>query len=455
MPHWPGGNPTLSYVTSDDVKESIEDTATKLDVLTNNQPDADRARDMVRVASALGVEFPDIRFFPASIRDQVVSRGMYHVTAGNLRAAMGDSGGSLALDVIGAQSEVLAHVLANAADYLDTLRGEHDQRSIDHAEQFDDVLARLANLDEQAISEILDRAVPASVADLTTVPAAVWPSVVKGGRCDVSFANLFAYIAELGSLGDWDRLLTGSDTIIEPEALDDAQATQVALQLLARKPLRAEHRISLLRSMKTEIPVDQIPDDLVEIIPDLVQSGLVADDAAAFQRVPIDDATNRARLIDASPAFPAYLGQVDLAQDDLRAIATSVRPEVKRAALHAPSALAKASSEVAQSLTQFALSANEDVEPDSLISLASQSHDMDDFVQLLVRCISGLATADVERILNAMPQPYRRLAEIGRANVTIPAFAVELLGALHRKGLVGTYRKARLKQEYSVAARQS
>lgn len=349
----------VDYVLDDDVREFLQASYRELPSLTNDtessessSPEgADVSRRAASVAVRAGFVCRDLAAVNAAARDVIIERDAYEMSGNNLRAATGSD--RLALNALrDRKTEVYRDAIERYTEYLVALRapdgseiGEASGQdlsvpaaeaaslespwTIDDPTAFSDIVADLAELDHQAIVDIVGRSRPDCVAsDLSVLPHNTWDALAECGRFAPTLDNLDRFISNCGGVSsELASLLaavgfeivvarkptttTGTDAAEdEEEGLEDvklrvAEAILRAAETIPSPSERVQAVVSL--ALEDYLAVQAVPADPGPLLGLLVEHDLLADSAESFQHfAPLDWATLVSTLHQ-SDQFPSFV----------------------------------------------------------------------------------------------------------------------------------------------------
>lgn len=456
-----GSDPQVRYSSDDEVRALVRELYPELSILTQILS-IEYARKAVGVLDLLGVVVDDLTPLSPAARSEVVERRLYPLTDSNIAVALGNH--ELGLDAIKKNPDVYGYVLRQMGEYLSLLAADPSANSVSDPAEFAGIVTDVATAAGDAIEPVITRASPECVvADISSeVPPETWPILARAGRLAVSVANIRAYQAESPGVDEHlAALLSSHDALTGVDGHSQRDRRTVALSLLNSSRLSAPTKVSLLESLELEKPLDleAIEPAQNAVLPMLVGAGLVADDAAVFERLVDEQWSVKLDLIARSSAFMSYLPSLDLAPDDRSRLASDkdAPAEAKRYLLENITFLAAGLDQRAmRALAGFALGRRMTLPAHVLVTLASGGADATAVVGLLDLTQDAIHIKDVNEILQLLGVPYASLTEIGyNSDIHIPGTQVNrrLLARLQSDGIVSSVREDDKHGDFRVRVR--
>lgn len=287
------------YDLNNEVRTYVEHHYLNMPVFTEDQP-PEVANTVAGIASRAGAVIPVLDAVRGRrLRNIFIANSRYKLTAANLRTAVNAAGGEpIDLDHIVVDELVLENCLLHPDTYLDAVE-EDDATSWTVISQhvlasvlntiFDDADGELAELwNDEALDRLLSLAEPgSSLPSLSNVPKESWRALAGAGLFAPTLSNFYLYQATFKVDEPLaDHLRASGLALADDETLDDGKEAAV-LALLNATNLTPKERVALVSSIDFGGPVaaelvHPEPGDLFAL---LLEAGLVADDAATFQRL--------------------------------------------------------------------------------------------------------------------------------------------------------------------------
>jgi hypothetical protein len=442
-----GANPDVRYDVDDDVREKICATYQQMKVFTGDSHDH-RAAEIGRLTDDLGIRFAEISPLAPKVRDEIIKRCLYPITADNLRASVGDDS-SLALDSIkSAQPVVYEHALANLRDYLAAM-DDLEFPTVESPANYIDVLSDVLANDPESVLEIAESAHPSClVEDLGDLDSAAWPALADARRLAFTVTNAMAYVDSYGIDEHFVGLCVAEQTFQDPTTQEGAARQRLAVALASSPLLTPAVRVALLKSLHLQDPLDPatITASGFEALPDMVAGGVVKDSPDTFAKVATSPWELRERLIAASPNAATFVSELTLdGEDVLRLFESEVVSDAVRAAVcdNLSSFLADLGVVQAAAICRWAADHQHAISPDHLVALHHAGASAGDVVRALSVNVANLDLDTVRIVTDDLGEPFSELTNIGdRRMKTVPASpATEaLLEQLRRLGTVSTFR---------------
>ncbi|MFC7624329.1 hypothetical protein [Microlunatus sp. GCM10028923] len=464
-----GATKSVAYTTSHTVSDWIDTNGAHLASLSDASPNAPDGPTIAAVLEKLQVPVSDMRTYSTALQNALFEQHHWAVTKANLAIdqlfgkfpsldevisqlpAVDDA---VALDPL--QVAVRDHVLQNLAIYLPLCQKEN-RPVIDSLDQYEAVLRCVGDLPDlpsqfrpEQLEELVDGAPDSAQIDrLDGIPKSLWRALAHTGRAAASVANLHAYLQEMADLDAWSEHLDDDPSRLEADP-DDSEETRTAVaSAILAMTVQSDTCIKLLTTLKLRSPIDpsKVPDGKINIIPDLVEAGLMDDSLTAFRRSRSDAQVAR-RYIAIATQISSYLAELtDLSAGELTALADDGDQAAVRVLLDAPALLARCDETAASKITKRAQQI-ERVPYDTLTVLARHCcQDPQPFVELFAKQSPNLAPQQAQALLDQMPDPYLHL---GKEQVEVPLWTLGLLDSLERHGIIGRSRKKRNGDVYAV-----
>ncbi|MBC9926463.1 MULTISPECIES: hypothetical protein [unclassified Leucobacter] len=259
------------------------------------QPGASAETLFAFLADALP-SIPSLRKLSPALQGLAVSAKSYELTADNLRAAASLAHDApLSADSLVAQADVWEYCVEHVDNYLALIESDEHTASSGTAPE---VLSTVVNAQhedwspEQLKSFLDASAESAALPDITAVEQVAWKAVVEASRMLPNFANVQAYVTDIGVDHALGGLLTDdSDGIVEIDGLEDA--TEEHLEILIPRLLNAHETFTPSRRVLLVTQLLNAPKspglDLSEIeaspdglLAELLRAGLVDDSEESF-----------------------------------------------------------------------------------------------------------------------------------------------------------------------------
>ncbi|WP_141788019.1 hypothetical protein [Oryzihumus leptocrescens] len=286
------GDPEAPYDLGLQVSEFLVEHYPSMSAFTEAH-DESVTRTVATLLEQADVSVPDLEAVHETLREQVVDRNLYRLTAPNLRAAL-DLTGDVSLDRVRANKTVYQYCLANPSEYLSAVElDDETPHAVRTTETLTAVLSEVADdWNPDQVRQLADGAATESALQrLDEVPTSSWPALAAAKLFRPSLANLEAYRAEVGTIDAHLAALlleAGQIDTDEDEAAADRQPDKVAAAvalLNAGDTIREPaDRVTLVRSLNLEGPLTaaNLTPEPSHLFALLLQHRLVADDATSF-----------------------------------------------------------------------------------------------------------------------------------------------------------------------------
>lgn len=421
-----GSNPAMAYEFDDHVRLLILGHAAEMSAFTG-QISKTAAEKVARFLQRFDILLPQLALVTSAIRQHLISGHSYELTRSNLSSAL-NGASVLALDIIkNGNPSVYKYVLGNLTTYL----SEIDQATptVKDASNFAAVLGDVSESDPRSLKILVQRAHSECVlADLKTVPSAVWPHLAADLRMAATFENVNTYLGDEdeGSLdADLAHFLENRPVLQDPPDGADSISERIALQFINSELLQTSTAISLVKSLELEFQIDlsKIKPRDSDIFGRLLTLGLLADTSELFVHIADQSLTTKEKVIVSSKEFHAYMVDVELSNTDIQSIATSseVSNKTKNALISLlPNYPDFTDRKALQDLANHALNAKLPVPLAPLEVMVSGRISHDSALQLLQPLLPTIERDDLVRILGLLRNPYDALTYLGGRQPLLP-----------------------------------
>lgn len=406
------------------------------------------AAGVAALMSRLAVQADDLRVLGEEQRKAVIAAGAYPITRTNLSAALGGDS-SLALDAIKeADAAVYKRVLEGLDEYLAVLDG--DEVTVGDPTAFIDVIGDVSEVDESAVLEVAARSSgPCTIADLGDLEKAAWPVLVRASRVVPTVANVSQFIGEFGVTDAMAGILSTAD-LSAAEDMEMVERVDLALVLLDTTSLTPDARVRLAQQLNLSDPldVDRLGDAAVDLLPELLRSGLVPDAWSTFAPLGGRDFTLVEDYFAASENVATYVCELPLSAEQVTRLFKSrrVQPTVKQAVAADPAFVAdRLSRDGAIAICRWAESGN--VVPSELLApLAEADAPAELILSLLEQHLSDMSLELLDRILRALGDEYEPQTRTGRHRPKVKdrPGTPELLEELQRRDRVSSFKATKI-----------
>ena len=260
-----------------------------------SQPGASAKTLFAFLADALP-SIPSLRSLSPELQGLAVSAKRYELTADNLRAAVALADEApISADSLVAQGDVWEYCVEHVDDYLALIESdEHTASSCTASEVLSAIVnAKHEDWSPEQMKAFLDAsAQSAALSDITVVAQPAWKAIAETSRMLPNFANLQAYVTDIGVDDALGRLLTNdADGVVDIDGLEDA--TEEQLEILIPRLLNADDALTpqqrvLLAGQLLAAPespgltLSEIKASPDELLAELLQEKLLDDSADVF-----------------------------------------------------------------------------------------------------------------------------------------------------------------------------
>jgi hypothetical protein len=437
----------VEYETDDQVTEYLSTHYQDLLAFIKNG-DIRNSTDIAAFLASNGPMIPDLAPLSEELQDAVVKVGAYDITRANLVIATGESEPSLALDALDdLRPNVFARVILDLREYLVALTA--DEFSIIDPGKFAETLEKVLEADPTSVAEVIHRSsveciIATGIANLSTE---LWQPLAHDGRLKVGSNNLFDYTIEFGiDENVAPSLQTAARIDLDPDETEPHKqriaADIVSSSALPSTQLRAELASSL--QLESYLPIAAVPVVLGHLVGDLIEHGVIEDNAAAFVALEPSDVEGRAYAISKSVEFANFMSPAELPLSQLPDLLT--KPEVPLAVKAIVIArfdefTATAGRDRLTAAARYAVSSSLSVGFTSLMRLASAGVETGLVIDLLSPHLSSASISDLDPVLTATGGKY---SELTTANGKHPKFDDtagnrQLLARMKELGTVHTW----------------
>lgn len=420
-----GASDELVYESSQDAAHYIDEERSRLSVLTTKLDDHD-SQALAGVLEQIGLELSALDGLSANLATSVAERGLYKISADNLRAASAQP--SLSLDALQRASEsTFARVTRNLDEYLNLLAGsDGGEPTISPRAEISTLISALGDQESRIINTVLHRASrEAHASTLDGIPEDSWPVLAQSGLMRTSVENLDRYISVHGAD---DALVASLSKRPEIETSDDDDLdarVRVATALVNEGAMSSSQRVSLAKKLGLKRPLDpaQVTSSSGDLTSRLVSAGLLPDEPESFALLPKGDWKGKAAYIQASKEIPRYLPEAELSPAEIESILgdeRSVRPTVEAILFNLDAMTPRLTRTAWRRLAQFLADTQRDVDQSVLNTLARQRVAQGSALRLY---FTGSDSADDEvlrSLLRSLGDPYDRLLQPGNSPVFLP-----------------------------------
>lgn len=459
-----GAGPQVAYDLTSSQRTAINDALPGLALLGQTHQ-TERAVAIAQSMKNLGVEVADLKIVQQPLRDELTTRNLYPLTLGNLRAIL-DADDRLPLDQIKDlhESDVYPYALSHLRQYLDAIDGVPNSASIASPDRFAEVLDDVSEIDVDLLEEVASRASDACMLhDLDALAAPLWPAITAAHRLVLSARNVAGYVAEHTVDADLAGALSSAGAILINEE-DPTPLGALALSIMNAPALSDDDALRLVGSLGLptgSVDVSNLESRAHTLIPNLVETGLIADDADAFTVLADDERAIKVELMSVSAEFPNYMTALSLSADDLLdATSSPVPAPIKDRLLAELDTFAGSlGPRAATALASWAADNARTVTGSAIATLATKgaASASTPIVRLLGSQSSTIDIDVLKTALNALGAPYSQLTTPGwdRPKVPIQDGMIAILERLQSEGVVSKYEAKAKKQVFQVSKRHS
>jgi hypothetical protein len=439
-----GSREGVPYTSSSGVVDFVRTRLVEIDVLADDSLSQGDANRIVATLRALGVSAPDLEKVSSQVRAALIANSAFDVTAANVRTALGIKGDASIDAIRNAVPDIYLHVLGNLSEYLDSIdRTSPTFHTVEAESAFSDVINDLVERNPNFLPRVIADASDACVLDdIRTVPSAAWRALAVSRRFAPSFANVEAYVGEVGSIDeDLAGLLERYERVDAVEGVPEHARLDLALKVANCTKIKAAARAKIIGSLglNEQLPLSLLDPPTGGIWGALVRAGVIPDEAATYAVIARGDARERIAYIQGSDKFSSYLDLADWPFKDL-VVNEETPPEVlgklaQRIGDFAP----LGDLQILEPLARVALANATPVGSEALCDLAEAGVHVEVILPLLARGVGQMPGPELAQVLEALGAPYARLVSRRKGYVQVPRSpATEALGSrLASLGYVG------------------
>lgn len=314
----------LGYKYPEDMRTLVESGSREMPTLVGGTSAEAMARVM-EVVAATGAIIPDLDGLPPRTLEAFRGTRAYALTRSNLEAVSGSM--DLSLDVIkSVDGEVLAFVLENIEVYVTIVEtSAATDYTVTSPDLFSEVLENAESWSSDSIPAFIKNSHPdCSIDVLTDYPAKAWPALTAFRRAPMSFENVQAYIDNYGAVtSNLAAALHDVSGVSGAENAADEERVTVALAVLNADPdhLTVGQRVRLALSLRPgELNVTDLNPLAGELIGDLIEEELIADDSDAFTERFMVDWPTQSHAMAKSRNFEDFIGPATLQPTFVRSV---------------------------------------------------------------------------------------------------------------------------------------
>ncbi len=423
-----GTKAAVDYVLDGAVRTFVEDNYEAMAVLSAGEENGEAVLAAVDILGRSGVRLNSLRPLSTAVAAAVVAGSLYEISVENLLIAL-NGPADLALDTIkDTDPTVYEYVLENVERYVPLVIAARSS-TIASPRRFIEILDDVDDRDTTVLALVARHAAATCmVQDIRDAKTALWPVLAREMRFPPTFANLAAYVEEIGLIDDaLAVVLAGAGAVQEYEGAEEDEKEKLAVLILNASAVLPDPaaRVRLVEQLHLEnyIEVARINLEPGNLIGLLIRDRIINDTAASFESSLGFDWPTREFAILQSKAFPNYLEPAYVPSKDLGPLLTStaIPAEVKRAVVGklkeiGPGASPSALTEAAHYAKMDGLNLDEA----AFGVLAEGKADPGTIVALLEPVLEALGYTAVENILKFMGQPYTDLTRLGGHHVRLP-----------------------------------
>ncbi len=211
------------------------------------------------------------------------------------------------------------YILANLREYLDAVESQAPSaRTISTSDGLPAVIKDVVAKDVDLVARVLDGAdLTADAIDLNSVPVQAWPAVADHDAFPPTFANVRAYIDNIGEIDEsLGRYLDNVGAIGVSDEVSEDEREMLAKEILSAAGVIPEPaaRVGLVESLDLErfLEPSCIPAEGGPLIGLLIGNGVIEDNAESYRlAIPYDWSTKESAIL-ASKEFMNYMTPAEM-----------------------------------------------------------------------------------------------------------------------------------------------
>lgn len=438
---------TIQYENSDQLRAFVEAEYMQFPALTAGKSTT-TPEQAVSFIESIGARLDSLEQLSDDSCTELAKTTAYRITAANLERV--SQAETISLDRLrSAGTTIYHHAVAHIEDYSHAYtESSATEYTVQDPKGFADILNESSDWKKSDYAFVVSNAHPdCRIENLEDVPTKAWPSLVASHRTPMTYRNIAAYLEWHEEVDEsLAKSLEAVTQIPEAAGAEEQQKIEIALAVLNASDtvLNQGHRLSLALSLETgELPTASIDPEPGELIGNLIEEGLIADDEQAFSPRLMTDWPTLEHAIQKSREFPELLSPDTLAPQHIapfllsRNISNDLRTRVVNMLRTFPKVPTNAYEAVATLALQDRISLNSSgIEMILQGGVATAT-----VVKVVADAIDRLDLAELQALLRHLGDPYSRIADKGRY-VTRIADTPEhrlILQALHDGGIVSKF----------------
>lgn len=438
----------VKYVASEEILAFVCDNYGEFEILSSAEATEEQLNLVASFFERLDINSNSLQSLGVKARKIFISRGLYQVTAENLKIAVGDKC-SLALDRIEQVNEtVYSHVINNLSEYLSSVEGISP--SIAEGQNFARVLADCASADGALLEKLIRTAAEDCVLDdISEVPSGVWKLLATQCRFKASQKNVHLYLQECGEVDcSLVPVLRARGVITDVARQGDAEEEKkkIAFSVLqARDLLSASARAKLCASLHLKYFLDPeaVEPEEGTLFAELVRRKVINDTIQSYLRISGIDWNTKEHLIASSRRFVDFMTPTVVGSDLEALLISKAVPVVIKDKIVADAVeyAGASDAEGLKKLGGYAVGRGVRLEYELVERLAKVGADPGTTLVLLGNLLGELSEPQVSSILRMLGGEYEALIQVGKDRPKLPNIpsVVILLDFLKENGAVNSY----------------
>ncbi|MBN8424410.1 hypothetical protein JF531_07730 [Microbacterium esteraromaticum] len=306
----------IAYRFPAELRQLLEHRYMGLPTLTLGT-DIDGVRQVVALFTASDAIVDDLTRLPHTSVAEFRSSRAYAMTHSNLEALTG--GDNLSLDILkNTNEEALSYAVDEISQYLAVIRDSPSTTyTVESQSLFASTLKAADEWSSATFAEFIQKASAAcTVNTLADYPVPSWDALARFQRIPMTLSNVQTYLDEHGQVTDSLAVsLESAERISEIEESEHSERVKVALAILnsTATSLSIDARVKLALSLEPgELDVNDVRPLRGDLIGELINEELIADDEDAFSSRLMVDWPTQAHAMWCSTRFEGFVGPATL-----------------------------------------------------------------------------------------------------------------------------------------------
>lgn len=408
----------LDYDLPDTVRAVLEANYQALPSLTQEQFTAEAT---VALLVDTGSTLPDVTPLTSSARRVLARTRAFTITASNLQQLSRSE--NIALDALRtSHPELYSYAVDSLDDYLQAFENSPTTAfTIELPDQFVPILTASQQWGRTHYDRLIPTAAPdCTVEQLSEVPSAAWPALVREPRTSPTFQNVASYIDWAGEVdSSISALLARVPAITDVGEVEQQRRSAVALAIVNAGPdaLATEHRVDLALDLDPGVlPASSLKPEAGELMGRLIAEDLLVDDPEAFAaRLMVDWATQEYAITKST----AFIDMVLPTTVKVEHIAPLIRSRNIKATIQARlvnnlNAFANVPADAYEAIAESGLDERLTLGASAISMVQAGGARKETVLRLLASAGDRISIDELRQLLRQIGGPYRTIADAGR-----------------------------------------